>query len=203
MNTVAKYISGVFAFAIFAASTACCAPRIFVASDYGASGDGTTLDTSSIQKAIDAAAAVGGIITFKPGTYLTGSLFFKSGVTLDLPEGALLIGSQKLEDYPMLPTRIAGIEMTWPSALINVRGQDDVKLTGKGSIDGDGPFWWKQYWNLRARYESRGLRWAADYDARRPRLVLIQDSQGNRRQNSIHRERLSQCPTGRLPPRSS
>jgi hypothetical protein len=34
-----------------------------------------------------------------------------------MPEGATLIGSQKLEDYPMLPTRIAGIEMSWPAAL--------------------------------------------------------------------------------------
>jgi len=66
-------------------------------------------------EAIDAAAAVGGTITMKAGTYLTGSLFLKSGVTLDVPEGVTLIGSEKVEDYPMLPTRIAGIEMTWPA----------------------------------------------------------------------------------------
>jgi polygalacturonase len=76
----------------------------------------------------------------------------------------------------MLPTRIAGIEMTWPSALINVRGQHQVTITGKGTIDGDGPIWWKSYWDLRAVYEPKGLRWASDYDARRPRLILLQDS---------------------------
>jgi polygalacturonase len=157
------------------------APRIFVANDFGAMGDGTTLNTVAIQTAIDAAAAVKGIrqgtVTLKPGTYLTGSLFLKSGVTLDVAEGVTLVGSERLEDYPMLPTRIAGIEMTWPAALINVREQHDVQIIGKGTIDGDGPVWWKSYWDLRAAYEPKGLRWASDYDARRPRLVLIQNSE--------------------------
>jgi len=76
----------------------------------------------------------------------------------------------------MLPTRIAGIEMTWPSALINVRDQQDVTITGNGTIDGDGPIWWKSYWDLRKIDEPKGLRWASDYDCRRPRLILIQNS---------------------------
>jgi polygalacturonase len=75
-----------------------------------------------------------------PAYSLTGSLFLKSGVTFDLPEGATLIGSESLNDYPVLPTRIAGIEMTWPAALINVRDQHDVKITGKGAIDGASPY---------------------------------------------------------------
>jgi polygalacturonase len=66
--------------------------------------------------------------------------------------------------------------MTWPAALINVRDQQNVTITGKGTIDGDGPIWWKSYWDLRARYEPKGLRWASDYDARRPRLMLFQNS---------------------------
>jgi polygalacturonase len=158
--------------------TADAATRTFLANDYGAEGDGSTLNTISIQKAIDAAARSGGTVTFKPGTYLTGSLFLKSGTRLDVGEGVTLIGSQKLDDYPMLPTRIAGIEMTWPSALINVRDQHDVTIEGKGTIDGDGSIWWKSYWDLRAAYEPKGLRWASDYDARRPRLILLQNASG-------------------------
>jgi polygalacturonase len=162
--------------AALSTGSAWCGPRTFWANDFGAIGDGKQLETVALQIAIDLAAKVGGTVTVKPGTYLTGSLFLKSGVTLDLPEGATLIGSEKLEDYPMLPTRIAGIEMSWPAALINVRDQHNVNITGKGTIDGDGPIWWKSYWDLRATYEPKGLRWASDYDARRPRLILIQNS---------------------------
>jgi polygalacturonase len=175
MSTLAQWIAGI-ALGLLTAGSACCAPKTFLANDYGAKGDGAAMDTASLQKAIDAAAATGGTITMKPGTYLTGSLFLKSGVTLDVPEGATLVGSERLDDYPMLPTRIAGIEMTWPAALINVRDQHSVVITGKGTIDGDGPIWWKSYWDLRATYEPKGLRWASDYDARRPRLILIQNS---------------------------
>jgi polygalacturonase len=150
--------------------------KTFLVNDYGAKGDGSTLNTAAIQKAIDAAAEAGGSVSFNPGVYLTGSLFLKSGTTLRIDEGVTLVGSQKLDDYPMLPTRIAGIEMTWPAALINVRDEQHVNITGKGTIDGDGPVWWKSYWDLRAVYEPKGLRWAADYDARRPRLILLQNS---------------------------
>jgi polygalacturonase len=176
MNPIRRWIAAAFLLPPFCACAAHAASTAFFANSYGARGDGRTLNTPSLQKAIDAAAAVGGTVTVRPGTYLTGSLFLKSGVTLDLPEGVVLIGSQKLEDYPMLSTRIAGIEMSWPIALINVRDQQHVTLTGKGTIDGDGPIWWKSYWDLRAIDEPKGLRWASDYDARRPRLILIQNS---------------------------
>lgn len=150
--------------------------KAFFANDYGAKGDGVALETASIQNAIDAAATAHGTVSFKPGIYLTGSLFLESGITFDVPEDVTLIGSHKSEDYPILPTRIAGIEMSWPAALINVRDQQDVTITGKGVIDGDGQIWWKSYWDLRAVYEPKGLRWASDYDAQRPRLILIQNS---------------------------
>ncbi len=162
--------------AMLAAGIAMAASPTYLANDFGAKGDGVTLNTGALQKTIDTAALVGGTVTLKPGTYLTGSLFVKSGVTLDVPEGVTLVGSEQLKDYPMLPSRIAGIEMSWPAALVNVRDQHNVKITGKGTIDGDGPVWWKSYWDLRAKYQPKGLRWAADYDARRPRLLLIQNS---------------------------
>lgn len=147
-----------------------------VANDFGAKGDGTTVDTAALQRALDAAAGKRDTVTLRPGTYLTGSIFVKSGTHLDLPKGVTLRGIQKLAAYPMMPTRVAGIEMTWPAALVNVYKQDDVQITGQGVIDGDGSYWWKSYWDLRKVYEPKSLRWAADYDARRPRLIQIFDS---------------------------
>jgi len=143
---------------------------------YGAKGDGVALETQAIQKAIDAAASTHGSVTFPAGNYLSGSIFIKSGVTLRLDKGVIIRGSQSLADYPMMPTRVAGIEMKWPTALINVYEQKDAVIEGEGTIDGDGKIWWDSYWTLRKGYEPRGLRWASDYDARRPRLIQIFNS---------------------------
>jgi polygalacturonase len=152
------------------------APKVLLVNDFGAKGDSVTLDTAAIQRAIDKAAPKHRIVSFKPGTYLTGAIFLKSGVTLDVPDGVTLTGSQHIEDYPEHATRIAGIEMTWPTALINIRDAHDVTLTGHGTIDGNGAVWWKAYNDLRAQYTPKGLRWASDYDAKRVRLTLIQNS---------------------------
>lgn len=146
------------------------------ATAFGARGDGLTLDTQALQAAIDAAALRGATLRLPPGTYLTGALFLKSGMTLRLDAGATLRGSRHLADYPLLPTRVAGIEMRWPAALVNIYGEHDVSLVGEGCIDGDGQVFWDAYWRLRAAYEPRGLRWASDYDAHRPRLVQVFES---------------------------
>jgi polygalacturonase len=149
----------------------------FPVKNFGAKGDGTTLDTKPIQAAIDAAAnAGGGTVIVTPGTYLSGSVFVRSHTVLEIQQGATIVGSQNLADYPMMPTRVAGIEMSWPAALINVYGQNDASITGSGTIDGNGKIWWDGYWALRHQYEPKGLRWAADYDARRPRLIQIYNS---------------------------
>src|ERR1041385_3153934 len=139
-----------------------------------ASGDGVTNSTKAIQQAIDdCAKGNGGTVTFKPGQYVTGALFLKSNVYLTINDGVTLLGSQDDADYPSLPTRVAGIEMKWPAALINVNDATNVKISGGGTIDGRGEKWWDKYWTLRREYEPKGLRWASDYDAERVRLMVI------------------------------
>ena len=158
--------------------------RVFSTDAYGARGDGVTNSTKAIQNAIDTCSkAGGGIVTFKPGGYVTGALFLKSDVHLRVPVGVTLLGSQDDADYPSLGTRVAGIEMKWPAALINVNEQKNVKLSGGGIIDGQGEKWWEKYWALREDYQPRGLRWAADYDAERVRLMVIWKSTDVRLEN--------------------
>src|ERR1039458_10816337 len=110
----------------------------FRVSDYGAKGDGKSIDTVAIQKTIDAAAKAGGTIVLKAGVYLTGSLFLKSGTTLRLDEGVEIRGVRDLAGYPVMQTRVAGIEMKWPAALINVYEQTGGRISGKGTIGGEG-----------------------------------------------------------------
>lgn len=149
--------------------------RVCWVNSFGGNGDSETNSTAAIQKAIDVCAqAGGGIVRFKPGAYVTGAIFLKRNIHLLIDQGVTLLGSQEEADYPSLWTRVAGIEMKWPAALINVNDQRNVKISGGGTIDGRGQKWWDKYWKMRRDdYEPRGLRWAVDYDAERVRLLVV------------------------------
>ncbi|RZL04743.1 MAG: glycoside hydrolase family 28 protein, partial [Hymenobacter sp.] len=71
---------------------------------------------------------------------------------------------------------VAGIEMVWPAALLNIIDQDNVAITGEGTVDGQGKVFWDSYWAMRKDYEKKGLRWIVDYDAKRPRLLVMANS---------------------------
>ena len=145
--------------------------------DYGAAGDGKTVCTAAIQKAIDACfEAGGGTVVFSPGTYMTGSIFLKDQVDFRVDKEVLIKGVQDESAYPDVYTRVAGIETNWPAALINAHHLTGVKIYGEGTIDGSGSIWWDKYWNMRREYDAKGLRWVVDYDCKRPRLMLIYDA---------------------------
>lgn len=151
--------------------------RIFRVNSYGAMNDGKTLNTKAIQKAIDECSMKGGeIVSFDTGSYLTGSLFVKKGVTLLIDRNVQLLGSQNIDDYPEIDTRIAGVEMKWPAALINVLNQNNAAITGEGTVHAQGKPFWDKYWQMRREYEKKGLRWIVDYDCKRPRTLLISRS---------------------------
>ncbi len=152
--------------------------KIFSVNAYGAVSDTVTINTKAIQKAIDECAAKGGgIVKFKPGTYVSGSIFIKSNVVLQIDKGVLILGSQNFDDYPDINTRIAGLEMVWPAALINLIDVKNAALTGKGIVNARGKFCWDKYWATRKVYDAKGLRWIVDYDVKRVRTVLVQNSE--------------------------
>ena len=98
---------------------------------FGIKSDGTTLNTRSIQKAIDHISAQGGgRLVFTVGRYLTGSIHLKDNVTLHLGEGAVIMGSVNPYDYDL-------VDNAW-YALIIAKKQNNIAITGKGVIDGRG-----------------------------------------------------------------
>jgi polygalacturonase len=135
----------------------------------GAVGDGKALDTAAVQKAIDACAAEGGgVVSLPAGAYRCGSLFLKSHVTLQIEKDALLQGSTDDADYPIIDTRIAGLEMKHPAALVNAIDCQDVGVVGAGTIDGSGQKWWDLFWKTRQE-RGRGV----DFQVLRPRLICF------------------------------
>ncbi len=104
----------------------------YPASLFGIKSDGTTLNTSSIQKGIDYIHEQGGgVLVFHVGRYMTGTVYLKSNVTLHLKEGAVLVGSTNPFDY----TKDSYIGRT---SLIFAVKQTNVGVTGKGTINGQG-----------------------------------------------------------------
>lgn len=141
----------------------------FLVTEHGAIGDGTTLNTEAIQRTIDrAAAAGGGVVHIPAGTFRSGSIFLKPGVELYLDEGAVLLGSTNIEDYPKRETRIEGHFEPWRLALVNAERMSRVRIGGKGILNGNGVPFWEAFWQRR-RENPR----CTNLEVERPRLMFI------------------------------
>lgn len=100
------------------------------ASFFGIKSNGITLNTTSIQKAIDYIHENdGGRLVFSVGRYVTGTIYLKSNVSIHLKEGAVLVGSLNPFDYNR--------HGYW-SGMVMAFEQENIGITGKGVIDGRG-----------------------------------------------------------------
>ena len=127
--------------------------RDFKITDYGALADDKTDNTEAIRKAIEACnKAKGGRVVVPPGVWLTGAIHLKSNVNLHVSEGATLKFIPDPAKYlPLVYTRWEGIELMNYSPLIYAFEQENLAITGKGTLDGSASVenWWG--WNRRAQ----------------------------------------------------
>jgi len=139
--------------------------------EHGAIADGKTLNTKAIQAVIDECAKKGGTVVIPKGEFLSGSIFLKPGVNLEIQEGGSLKGSTDINDYPKMMTRIEGHFEEWPAALLNGDKVDHLRITGAGTLDGSGQPFWKEF------YDKRDLdKKTTNLSVPRPRLTLLQNS---------------------------
>jgi polygalacturonase len=127
-------------------------PSVFNVREFGAVGDGHALDTAAINRAVAACASDGGgTVLLSPGKYLCGTIRLASHVTLEIGGGATLLASTNPDDYPLLPDAWdASLKIVAP--LIYADGAENISLTGRGTVDGQGPVWWRRQWLLTPKH---------------------------------------------------
>ena len=140
--------------------------------NHGAVEDSTILQTAVIQQTIDLAAANGGgVIIIPKGTFLSGALFFKPKTHLHVAEGGKLKGSDDIQNYPLLPSRMEGQSLDYFAALVNAYNVDGFTISGTGTIDGNGLKYWEAFWQRRKENPQ-----CTNLEVSRPRLVFIWSS---------------------------
>lgn len=109
---------------------------------FGAVADGYTLNTKSIQAAIDAMAKKGGGVVLLPkGLWLTGPIVLKSNINLHLATGATLLFTKDFNEYPLVKGNWEGWPQMRNQSPISAMNAINIGITGQGIIDGNGDAW--------------------------------------------------------------
>jgi len=134
----------------------------------GAKGDGKTIDTEAIQKALDeCGAAGGGIVKLSDGVYLSKPIHLRSNTTLQIDENAKLKATDEPLDFLKPGRDLQNLKGSGDFiAFVNGKNLTNVSITGKGTIDGSGVRWWIPA--EEARKDKPG------YTSPRPRLILLE-----------------------------
>lgn len=138
----------------------------------------TTLD---IQNLIDS-LQINEELHFVRGVYNIRNIFFKSNTLVTFEEGVIFNVLNKEENFKIIDTRVAGINMKFYDAVFNIIDQTNVTLKGHCVINGNGSYFWEKYWGrdtkggMREEYDKMNMRAFCDYDCMRVRNVLIQNS---------------------------
>lgn len=110
--------------------------------DFGAVADGKTLNTKAINKAIlEVSSQGGGKVIVPQGLWLTGPIELQSNVNLYTEENALILFSDKFNDYPIIETSFEGLETRRCQSPISAVNAENIAITGHGVFDGAGDSW--------------------------------------------------------------
>jgi polygalacturonase len=153
------------------------ASKVFTVRDFGATGNGTTLDTKAIQAALDACGqAGGGTVRFPAGTYLSQPLTLHSKTTVFLEAGATLLANTNQSDFMKVPGDWlkAGSSGDF-NPFVGGKKLTDITFTGSGTIDGNGAVWWGEA--EKARQIKSG------YTLPRPNLIVLDRCRNIRMEN--------------------
>ncbi len=110
--------------------------------DFGGVDDGVTLNTDAFEKAIAHLSSKGGGHLIVPeGIWYTGPIVFDHNIDLHLDRGALILFSEKLEDYPIIKSDWEGLSTYRAVSPLTARGKKNISITGEGTINGNGQCW--------------------------------------------------------------
>jgi len=150
--------------------------RDFPVTDFGALGDGFTNCTEAFARAIEAChSAGGGRVMVPAGVWLTGAIHLKSNVNLYVGKDATIRFSTDPKDYlPLVFTRWEGVELMNYSPLIYAFEQENIAVTGEGTLDGqaDDIHWWP--W--KGQQEHGWREGTPEQDSARNRLFAMGDA---------------------------
>lgn len=114
--------------------------QVFNITTYGAVGDGSTLNTTAIQAAVDACHnAGGGVVEVPAGNFLTGTIFLKSNVEFHISQGGTITGSTNISHYPITSPAKRTYADNYPQrSVFYAEGQHNISITGEGTFTGNG-----------------------------------------------------------------
>lgn len=119
---------------------------IYNITSFGAIGDGQTVNTGMIAEAVSACFAAGGGTVYVPaGEFLTGSITLKSNVHLYLEAGAVLSFTNDIDEYRVVESRWEGVLRQVYASCIYAEDAENIAITGHGTLQGNGAFWWKAF----------------------------------------------------------
>ncbi|MDQ7817393.1 MAG: glycosyl hydrolase family 28 protein [Melioribacteraceae bacterium] len=151
MRTIKVYYLFLFITATLSAQS-----NFYNVEDFGAVGDGVTLETNAIQRAINACSANGGTVYLPSGKYLTGSLQLKSNVDIYISAGAVILGSTNIDDYKeFIPEMKSYNDAFLKHSIFYAEREENISIRGEGTIDGQGSAFKVTTKEKPARYKNR------------------------------------------------